>query len=143
MAFFFFLYLMGPETCPFVDLGPSLWTLDGFGPFLFLIESLNTLFFLGFNPLFCFGPWYNIVIFWTSTFSLRSLWVACSPLVSRQDFLICEGIPSLLFQLVSGSPFSFPWNLASLCYPLVSWSFTCYNFFCTFPSLHEMWQLSV
>ena len=140
---------MGPKTCPFMNFGPSLWTLNGFGPLFFLIRSLNALFFLGFNHLLCIGPWYNIVIFWTLTFSPPNSWVACSPRVSRQDFLISMGIPSLLFKSVLGFPFPFLGILlphATFWHPgffilfyFILFFFTCYTSFGNFPSLHGMW----
>ena len=39
------------------------------------------------------GPNTILVIFWTSTFSPPSLWVACSPCISKQDF----GLPKALW----------------------------------------------
>ena len=63
---FSFLCFMSSKACLSMDLGPSLWTLNGFGPSPFFYWKPN-FFFLDFNPICCFGPWHNIVIFWTST----------------------------------------------------------------------------
>ena len=53
-----------------MDLGLSLWTLNGFGPLpiFSLLEAHMLYFFPRFQSFtFFLGLWYNIVIFWTST----------------------------------------------------------------------------
>ena len=40
---FLLLCFMGSKTCPFMDLDPSLWTLNGFVPLLFLSFFFNLL----------------------------------------------------------------------------------------------------
>ena len=68
---FSFLCIMRSETCSFMDLGPCLWTLNGFGPlFLFSLLEAQLFYLPGLQSLRCFGPWFNIVIFWTSTIGL-------------------------------------------------------------------------
>ena len=74
---FSFLCFMKSETCPFMDLGPSLWTSNRFGPLLlFLYQKPKCFTFRDFIPLRCFGPWYNHCdFFWTSTVCQATLFL--------------------------------------------------------------------
>ena len=60
---FSFLHFMRSESCPFMDLGPSLWTFNGFGPLLFfsLLEV----------QMFYFPGLQSFALFWAL---VQSLW---------------------------------------------------------------------
>ena len=104
-----------------MDLGPSLWTLNGLGPF-FLISLLEA-------QMFYFPGLQSFALFWALVqhcdFFYHNIQppelVGCLPTHEQTRLSIFVRNLSLLFQLVSGSLFSFPWDLASPRYPLVSW----------------------
>ena len=52
------LYFIGPESCTFMDLDPSLWTLNGFGP-LPIFSLLET------QMLYFFPRFQFFALFWT------------------------------------------------------------------------------
>ena len=62
--------LWGPKLACSWAWVPSYGLLMDLGlPFFFFFNYWKPECFLDFNHLYCFGLWYNIVIFWTSTTS--------------------------------------------------------------------------
>ena len=132
LGFFSFLCFMGSETCPFMDLGPFLWTLNRFRPIFlfFFIASPNVL--LSWTSILCvvLGPGSTLWFFGPQHLAPRAcglpathIWVDKTLDFCKDSFLAVSIGFRVPFLLSLGSYF-----------PTLSFGilvFTCYTSFAT------------